>query len=179
MGSAVSIGAGMAIAGTTERMGISIDDGTLAPSVSACSSATWLKASTSISGPSAKIDAGGDDVFQLANVARPAVPGEQRLGGRRERTNRRTAVLRHALEEVLGQARQVVEPVTQRRQLEHHALEPVVEVGAEAAITNRCFEVAVGRADDAHVDLDRLRAAHALELAFLQHPQQRDLGPWG
>ena len=37
------------------------------------------------------------------------------------------------------------------------------------------LEVAVGRRDDADVDLDRLAAADALELALLQHAQQLDL----
>ncbi len=37
------------------------------------------------------------------------------------------------------------------------------------------LEVAVGRGHDANVDLDRLAAADALELALLQHAQQLDL----
>ena len=36
-------------------------------------------------------------------------------------------------------------------------------------------EVAVGRGDHAHVDLDRVRVADALELALLQHAQQLHL----
>ena len=51
-------------------------------------------------------------------------------------------------------------------------VDPVVEVLAEAAVREQRLEVAVGGRDDAHVDLDLAAAAHARELAVLQHAQQ-------
>ena len=72
-------------------------------------------------------------------------------------------------------ARQVVEPIAQRRQVDREDVEPVVEVLAELALRDQRLEVAVGGRDDADVDLDRLGAADALELALLQHAQQLDL----
>ena len=54
-------------------------------------------------------------------------------------------------------------------------VEPVVEVLAEVARRDLLLEVAVGRGDQAHVDLDRLDAADALELALLERAQQLHL----
>ena len=54
-------------------------------------------------------------------------------------------------------------------------LEPIVEVLPEMAGRRVGGEVAVGRRDDAHVDLDRRRPADALELLLLEHAQQLGL----
>ena len=49
------------------------------------------------------------------------------------------------------------------------------QVLAEAPRRDLGLEVAVGRGDDAHVDLDRLGRADAADLALLQHAQQLHL----
>ena len=59
--------------------------------------------------------------------------------------------------------------------VERQDVEPVVEVGPEGAALARGDEVAVGRGDDAHVDLERLAAADALDLALLQDAQELGL----
>src|SRR5207249_8448713 len=46
---------------------------------------------------------------------------------------------------------------------------------AEGAVGARRRQVAVRRGDDPHVDLHRLAAAHALELALLEHTQELHL----
>ena len=53
--------------------------------------------------------------------------------------------------------------------------EPEVEVLAELAGRDRRLQIAVGRGDDAHVDLQHLLAADARELARLQHAQHLGL----
>ena len=68
-----------------------------------------------------------------------------------------------------------VRALAQRRHLERDDVEPVVEVLAEPALRDLLGEVAVRRRDHADVDLDRLRAADALELVLLQEAQQLDL----
>ena len=65
--------------------------------------------------------------------------------------------------------------LAQRRDQQGDHIDAVIEVGAEIAARHRLFEVAVGGADDAHVNFQGLRAADALELAFLQHAQQLGL----
>ena len=76
------------------------------------------------------------------------------------------------LEEVLHEQRDVLAALAQRRQLHRDHVQPVEEILAERAVGDHLREVAVGRGDDAHVDLDRVRVADALELALLQHAQQ-------
>src|SRR5690606_16165202 len=75
-------------------------------------------------------------------------------------------------EEVAREQVDVVLALAQRRQLQAHHREAVEEVLAEPPGADLLLEVAVRGGDDAHVDLDRLDAAHALDLALLEHAQQ-------
>ena len=63
----------------------------------------------------------------------------------------------------------------QRRQLDRDHVQPVVEVGAEAALGHLLLEIRVGRRHQPAVDLDRLRAADRDDLALLQRAQQLHL----
>ena len=69
----------------------------------------------------------------------------------------------------------VLAPLPQRRQVNRHHVQPVVQVLAEVVLVDLLQQVAVAGGDDARVDADRLRVADALELALLQHAQQLDL----
>ena len=69
----------------------------------------------------------------------------------------------------------VLAPLAQRRQVDRHHVEPVVQVLAEAAVARFGQQVAIAGGDDAGVDADGLRVADALELAFLQHAEQLHL----
>jgi hypothetical protein len=64
-------------------------------------------------------------------------------------------------------ARDVLGPLPQRRHVDGEDVEAVVEVLAEAALSDLVCQVTIGRGDNAHVDLDRPGAAEPLELAFL------------
>ena len=66
-------------------------------------------------------------------------------------------------------------PLAQRRQIDAQHVQPIEQVGAEAPLLHLLAQRPVGRRDDAHVDLDRLRAADAHELALLEHAQQLHL----
>ena len=81
------------------------------------------------------------------------------------------------LEEVLHQERDVLLALAQRRQLHRDDVQPVEQILAEQPVRHHASEVVVGRGDDAHIDLGRMRIAHALELALLQDPQQLHLQP--
>ena len=65
--------------------------------------------------------------------------------------------------------------VAQGGQVNGHHVEAVVEILAEPAGLDLLLEVAVGGGDEAHVDVDGLDAADALELALLQRAQQLHL----
>ena len=77
-----------------------------------------------------------------------------------------------ALEEVLGERRDVPRPLAERRQGHAHDVEAVVEVQAEEAVPDGGPEVAVGRGDEADVGLDRPRPADALEGLVLEDAQE-------
>jgi len=67
-------------------------------------------------------------------------------------------------------------PVAQRRHLHRKDVEAVEQIGPKGPLRDRGVQVAVGGRDDAHVGPDRAIAPHPLELALLQHAQQRHLG---
>src|SRR5438093_570007 len=119
-----------------------------------------------------------DQVLELAHVPGPVVAHEDvdRLG--LEGLLPDAHVVRLLLPEAADQEQEVVAPLAQRGQVHGHHVETVVEVGAERALLQAARRVAVGGRDDAHVDADRLGAAHAQELAVLEDAQQLGLRPW-
>ncbi len=54
-------------------------------------------------------------------------------------------------------------------------VEPVVEILAEHAVRHRLGEIAIGRGDQAHVDLDVARVADPTDLPLLGRPQELHL----
>ena len=83
--------------------------------------------------------------------------------------------LRHLGEEVVHELRDVLAALAQRRELDVDDREAEVEVLAEGALVDHLAQVAVGGGEHAHVDLDDLVAADALDLAVLEHAQQLGL----
>ena len=73
---------------------------------------------------------------------------------------------------MIDEQRNVARPLAQRRQPDGDDVDAEVEVLAEAPRLDLVLELAVGRRDHAHVDLDRLGAADAADLALLQDAQQ-------
>ena len=84
-------------------------------------------------------------------------------------------LLGEAHEEVVRERQDVARARAQRRHLDVDDVEAVVEVLAEAPRRDLVGEVAVGRRDDADVDLHGLVAADALERALLEDAQELDL----
>ena len=78
-------------------------------------------------------------------------------------------------EQRLGDDEHVVAALAQRRQPEVDDVEAVVEVLAELARLDHLLEVAVGRGDDADVDLLGLAVADAEDDPLLQRAQQLHL----
>ncbi len=73
------------------------------------------------------------------------------------------------------QMRDVLRPRAQRRHGQRQHVQPVEQVFAELAGFRALQQIAIGRRDDAHVDLHRLAAADRLDLALLQRAQQLHL----
>ena len=80
-----------------------------------------------------------------------------------------------AAHEFLGQERHVFPAIAQRRHVNRHDVQAEKEILAEFLFLHALFEVAVGRGDDADVDLDGAVAADAFEFAFLQDAEELGL----
>ena len=80
-----------------------------------------------------------------------------------------------AVNEEPHQARDVVEALAQRRQLDRIHAQPVIQSARNVPVGDGGLEVAVRGRNDAHVDLLGARRSDALELPFLQHAQELDL----
>src|SRR5215207_9923320 len=113
-----------------------------------------------------------DGVLELAHVARPVVALEHldRLGS--QATNFLSHLVGDAYREAVGEERYVARPVAERRQRDREDAEPEEQILAEVTLRRVRREVAIGRRDDAYVDLDRARTAHSLELLLLKNPQE-------
>ena len=78
-----------------------------------------------------------DGVLELADVALPPVLGQRPEGCRRQRPRRPAEALGRRPDEVVDEERQVAGAVLERRQLDRHDVQPVVEVLAETAVGDR------------------------------------------
>ncbi len=78
-------------------------------------------------------------------------------------------------EEALGQDRDVLASIAQRRQLDPNDVQAVVQVLAEATRSDVVFHISVGCRQHAHVDGDLLRRAYSAHLLLLENPQKLHL----
>ena len=116
-----------------------------------------------------------DQVLQLTHVAGPVVVQELVRQLRADRRHRLVVLHGVLPQEVLGEDRNLLPPLAQRRQADRDDVQAEVQVLAELSRRDRRFEVAVGRGDQPHIDLDVRLAAEPRELAVLQHLQQLGL----
>ncbi|MCG3163784.1 MAG: hypothetical protein JMDDDDMK_05235 [Acidobacteria bacterium] len=75
-------------------------------------------------------------------------------------------------QKIIHQNLNIVATVTQRRDAERDDVQAVIQILAETSVFDHRFEVAVGRAEHAHVNFDRACAADARDFFFLQGAQQ-------
>src|SRR5690606_24076215 len=113
-----------------------------------------------------------EGVRELADVPRPGVPRERRLGRLAETRRRMAEPFPDPLEQGARERHEVGRTLTERRQADREHREPVVEVFAEEAFCLTRAEVAMRRGDPADVAVDRLVSAGALEGPLLEHAQQ-------
>ncbi len=113
-----------------------------------------------------------DQVLELSDVALVVVGLEGRRGFGAEPRARLAELARDASQEVLGQQRDVLGPLHQRRHADGKHAQPVVQVLAEPACPDLGVEVPVGGGDHAHVDVEGPGRADRHDLPLLQDPQQ-------
>jgi len=120
-----------------------------------------------------------DDVEELADVAGPVVGGEAHHGGVGDVGRWSGEVGGEACGGVANDARDVFAAVAQRREFDVGAFDAEVEVLSEAAGGDFVFEVFVGGADEADVDLARFIGADADDLAVFEDAEELGLhGEW-
>ena len=119
---------------------------------------------------SVAIDRALDDVLQFTNIPRPAV-AEQRGGGTFAESGkqRQAELTAHLNGKLVGEQHDIALPFAQRRELHHVEGETVEQVGAKVAFLHHARQVSVGGAHQPDVNLQRLAAAHALQLAIFNH----------
>src|SRR2546426_2151354 len=111
-------------------------------------------------------------VAQLANVSRPGA-GEQGLMGVTRDARRRPAHGRpNLLQESLGQGKDVLAPLAERRQRDLEDAKPVVKVLAEIASGQRRLQIAIRGRHDAQVGLERTGPPQPLKFALLEDAQE-------
>jgi len=115
-----------------------------------------------------------DGVLELAHVARPLVAAQRLRGGARK--SRQVAVVARgiSLKEVLGQERDIVAAIAQRRDRHRDDVEAIVEILAEAPLPHGGAQVLIGGGHQAQVHLQG-PPAEPLDLPLLQHAQQLHL----
>ncbi len=121
----------------------------------------------------AQHESAADLVLELTDVAGPPV-GREAIHRRRRDAGLGAAVL---AEEKLHEERHVVGAVGERRNPKREDRQAVVEVLAERSRLHHRLEVAVGRGDDADVDLAAALRTHGPDVAVLEDAEQLRLHP--
>lgn len=111
-------------------------------------------------------------MLQLANVPRPVVL-LQLLHTRQGQPGRRPAQSTSDLfDKVCGQQRNILFAASQWGDLDREHTQSIVQIVPEAARLGLFTETAIGRRDDANIDLSGALFADALQLSLLQDAQQ-------
>src|SRR5207249_317608 len=113
-----------------------------------------------------------DQIFQLADVARPPVLLQDSHRGIGHALNSLAEARVVAPQEKIREQRNIFRPLTQRRQLDRDDVDSIEQVFAEPAVLDGLLQVDVGRGDETELRFDRLGSADALDLAFLNRAQQ-------
>ena len=113
-----------------------------------------------------------DRVLELADVAGPIELREMGHGLAADAGDGAVFLGGKARQEMPQQMRDVFAPQSQRRDRQRQHVQPVEQVLAERAALHEVEQFAVGRGNNADVDLHRLAAADRLDGALLQRAQK-------
>ena len=124
--------------------------------------------------PAAEDDETLDGVFELADVARPAI-GRQRDDRFGRDHHVASGSRRGIAHELLDEQRDVFAPLLQRRNAYDDDAQAVEEILPESLLGDGAIEIDIRGGDDARVGVNRAIAADRTDLAVLQHAQQLHL----
>ena len=82
---------------------------------------------------------------------------------------------RKFIQKVANQQRNIGRAFAQGWQPDRKYVQPVIQIGAKAALFDHLRQIAIGGGDQPDIDFQRVRAADPLEFLILQHPQQLGL----
>ncbi len=117
-------------------------------------------------------------VLQFADVSAPRMRGQRaksRLGEFRRRGARHPPLGPVPIEEIIGEQRDVLASLAQRRNVDRHDAKAIEEILAEITSPHGFFRVTIGCGDDADVYHRVFVAAAAPDDAVLQHAKQLGL----
>src|SRR6185503_19428660 len=114
-------------------------------------------------------------VLELADVSRPLVGCQRREDILRDALDRLAKPRAKTMHQIMHERRNVFPMLTERRQRDRKHVEAVIQIAAKSSFSHFFSEVAIGRGDDSHVDVDGPRTAETFDLSFLQHAQQLGL----
>ena len=97
------------------------------------------------------------------------------IGLIREAPHAAAEFLVEAVEEEVGEQRNISTALPQRRNADGHRVHSVQQVAAELPLGDLLVQVGVGCRDDPYVNLDFLASADTLQDLVLQEPKQLDL----
>ena len=113
-----------------------------------------------------------DHVRQLADVARPGVRVKRGPGVRAQCLRGQAVVLAGAAQEVLGQPEDVLASLAQRRKLQRHHGQPMIEILPEAVRPDRLVQVLARGGDQPDVDRLAPGAAEPADGLLLEHLEE-------
>ena len=73
---------------------------------------------------------------------------------------------------MIAELRDILAPLAERRQIDIHDMQPVIEVFPKKACRHTGLEIGIGGADDPDVAFRLPGGSHAQKVSLLQHPQQ-------
>src|SRR5580692_6505295 len=113
-------------------------------------------------------DAALDDVLQLPDIARPAIPPQSHHDVLRNKVDGFALLPGKRFDEVFRKKGNVVEPFAQWRQRDGKDVQPVKEIGPELPLLDQTSQLLVSRGDDPDINLDRTATSQPLELPLLK-----------
>ncbi len=113
-----------------------------------------------------------DEVFQLANIARPRIPSQKLQCLFAEFDTGASFLLQPFLEEMFGQERNILAAFTEWRENERNDVDAIVEVFSELRFSNKVIKILVRRCHDADIDLDWLNPPDSCKFALLDDTQE-------
>src|ERR1700728_4614971 len=75
-------------------------------------------------------------------------------------------------QKIVDQRRNILAAFPQWRQLDHHNIEPVIEILAKLSFAHRLFQIPRSGRDEPQVDADRSSAPESLDGSFLNGAEQ-------